>query len=159
MLGGHFVFWQKKCGGLLWSTMQNLELLAWKMSELNLVFVGHFVFWWPFCFWRKKLQKVNVNYHAKSGASNLKNDWVMLNLFFVGHFVFWRKILRRVIENWLSYALFSFGGHFNFRQPFCFLEEKIVEGHCELPCKMWNFQHENWLSYAQFSFWWPCFWE
>ena len=95
-----------------WSkTMQNLEL--------NLVFGGHFVFW-------PKMQRVTMNYLAKSEAYSLKIEWVMLNLVFGGHFVFWQK---------------------------------NVEGHYELPCKIWSFQLENWMSYAQFSFWRPfCFW-
>ena len=29
-----------------------------------------------------------MNYHAKSGATSLKIDWVILNLVFGGHFVF-----------------------------------------------------------------------
>ena len=46
-----------------------------------------------------------MNYHAKSGASSLKIDRVMLNLIFGGHFVFgghfifWRPFLRRVNMN------------------------------------------------------------
>ena len=32
-----------------------------------------------------------MNYHAKSGTSSLKIDWVMNNLVFGGHFVFWQS--------------------------------------------------------------------
>ena len=46
---------------------------------LNLVFVGHFVFLWQFCFlvaifFSKNMRRVNMNYHAKFGGSSLKND-------------------------------------------------------------------------------------
>ena len=58
-------------------TMQNLELLAWKLTELSsiLCFGGRFVFCRPSWFW-KKLWKVNTNYHVKSGAPSSKIDWV-----------------------------------------------------------------------------------
>ena len=40
------------CGGSIWTTVQNMELLAWKLSELWSVlwFGGHFAFWRPFGF-------------------------------------------------------------------------------------------------------------
>ena len=49
IFGGHFVFLQK-CEDSLWTTIQNLELLAWKLTELCsiLFFGGHFVLWRPF---------------------------------------------------------------------------------------------------------------
>ena len=72
-------------GGSLWTTMQNLEYIAWKLIELF-----PFSFWQPFCFFLGKMWRVIVNYHAKSGANSLKIDWVMLNLVFGGHFVFWQ---------------------------------------------------------------------
>ena len=76
------VFWQPfcffvnySCRWLLWTTMQNLELLAWKLSELCsiLCFGGHLVSWRPFCFcFEIFLQKINIYYHAKSGAHSMK---------------------------------------------------------------------------------------
>jgi hypothetical protein len=44
---------------------------------LNLVFGCHLVFRGPFCFGIKILQRVIMNYHAKSGASSLKIDKVI----------------------------------------------------------------------------------
>ena len=85
---------------------------------LHLFFGGHFIFWQPFCFMEpiifgKKMWSAIMNYHAKSGAPNMKINWVMLNLVLGDHFVFW----------W----------------PFCFLEKKIAEGHRELTWKIWSF--------------------
>ena len=34
VFGGRFVFWQKKCGGPLWTNIQNLDLLDWKLVKL-----------------------------------------------------------------------------------------------------------------------------
>ena len=59
---------------------------------LNLVFGGHFVFW------RKKLHRVIMKYHVKSGASSLKINAVMNNLVFGGHFVFGQKIAEGYYE-------------------------------------------------------------
>ena len=51
-----FCFWRPFCfpkhvicRRSIWATMQNLEFMAWKLSELWLVvwFSSHFVFWWP----------------------------------------------------------------------------------------------------------------
>ena len=83
--GGHFVFWwpfwilaNTNCGRLLWTTMKNLGLLAWKLTELCLI-----QFWRPFCFlvailfFGKKMWSAIMNCHAKSGASSLKIDRVM----------------------------------------------------------------------------------
>ena len=50
-------------------------------------------------FFRQFLRGVNMNFHAKSGASSLKIDQIMLNLVFGGHFVFGRPFC-------------FFGGHF-----------------------------------------------
>ena len=69
--------------------MQNLDLLELclkiNLVTFNLVFGGYFVFL------AKKLRKVIMNYHAKSGASSFKivQVQVMINLVFGGHFVFW----------------------------------------------------------------------
>jgi len=69
----------------------------------NLVFGSHFVFLAAIFFLANKWRMAILNYHAKSGASSTKIDWVMLNLVFDPHFVFlW---------------------------PFCFFNKKIVEGH------------------------------
>ena len=78
--------------------------------------------------------KLLINYHAKSEASSLKIDWVMLNLVFGGHFVFWQQFwffvnyhaksgasslkIDWVILNLVFGSHFIFGGHF-------FLAKKI----------------------------------
>ena len=86
-----------------------------------------------------------MNYHAKSGASSLKIDWVMLNLifgghfvflaailFFGGHFVFWRPFLFRVNMNYHAKSgvmlNLIFGGHLIFWQPFCFFAAIFLKG-------------------------------
>ena len=121
------IFWRDDCGRSRSTCMQNLELVAWKMSELCSIY-----------FWRPFLRRVNMNFHAKSGASSLKIDWVILSLIFGGHFVFWRSYfflkgwLRAVkiylhaksracsLKNeWVMLNLI-FGGHFVFWRPFCF---------------------------------------
>ena len=70
----------------IWTTMQNLELLAWKLSELwsILWFGGHFVFGCHFIFSAILLfiHSVHMNFHAKSGLCSLKNERVMVNLVF-----------------------------------------------------------------------------
>ena len=83
----------------IWTTMQNLKLLAWKLSELwpALLFGSHFVFGGHL---KKILQMVNMNFHAKSGAPSLKIDRVMIN------FVFWRPFC------FLAAILFFFGSNF-----------------------------------------------
>ena len=61
-----------------------LQLLWW--DDINFFWGGGYfllIFLWKF----------NINYRAKSGASSLKIDWVMLNLVFGGHFVFLAAIL------------------------------------------------------------------
>ena len=63
--------------------MQNLKLLAQKSS----VFGNHL--------FEKEMKNVNINYHAKSVASNLKIDWVMINFVFWWPFCFLAKICRR----------------------------------------------------------------
>ena len=74
------------CRMSIWTTMQNLELLAWKLSELwsILWFGGHFVFGCHFIFSAILLfiHSVHMNFHAKSGLCSLKNERVMVNLVF-----------------------------------------------------------------------------
>ena len=68
-------------GKKLWTTIQNLELIAWKLTELCsiyflpaiLFFGGHFVFW------RRKAELSLWTTMQKSGA------------YFGSHFVFWIK--------------------------------------------------------------------
>ena len=64
------------------TTMQNLESVAQKMSELCSIwqFGGHFVFQKN----SKFVQTVHMNFHAKSGLCSSRNERVMLN------FVIWR---------------------------------------------------------------------
>ena len=98
------------CWGSIWTTRQNLELLAWKLGELYQFCVLVAIY---FIVWNIFLQKVNMNYHAKSGASSLKIERVLIN------FVFWWP--------------------FCFLCPFSCFGKKNVECHYELSCKIWSF--------------------
>ena len=81
------------CGWPIWTTMQNLEILAWKLSELwsilcfgdRFIFGGHLnlgqIIFWYFCGGSMNFHTKfrAFNYRAKSGAYSLKTAWVMLN--------------------------------------------------------------------------------
>ena len=76
--GGHFLIFF--CRRSTCTTMQNLELLAWKLSELwtILCFGGHFVFWRPSLFFGEKGgRNLLRNYCFKSHFYN-----ILLGLFF-----------------------------------------------------------------------------
>ena len=91
-----------------WPTL-NIQI---KMTEVK---VQTRVSYEQFCI----LQKVNMNFHAKSGAPSLKIEWVMINFLFWLPFgcwiFFWKvnilykltcKILNVYLENWASYDHF-----------------------------------------------------
>ena len=100
------------------------ELCSILFLAAILFFGGHIIFS------AKKLHRVLMNFHAKSGAFSLKIDRVMLNLVLGGHFVFWqpfyffgKKWLRAIMNyyaksgasslkiDWVMLNL-VLGGHF-----------------------------------------------
>ena len=135
IFGGHFIFWRPFFFLQILLRRVNMNYLAksrasglkfdWVM--LILIFGGHSVFWQPFYFLAAILffgghffllqilvRMVNMNYHAKSGASSLKIEWLMIN------FVIWRVMINFVI--WWTFFLIEF----------------FAEGKYELPWKIWR---------------------
>jgi len=114
------------CGRSIWTTMQNLEILARKLSELwsFLCFGGHFVFGCYLVFWQNK-KKCRVSIwtsmqNLRLWAWKLSDLWSILC--FGGHLVlgifFW-SIWTSMQNFWLLawklselWSILCFGGHF-----------------------------------------------
>ena len=75
-----------------YANLRNIMWICANLREITKI-------WLPFYFWALKMWKLIMNYHAKSGASSLKIDWVMLNLVYGGHFVFWRYVSQWVSDD------------------------------------------------------------
>ena len=116
----NFVFW--------WPFCFLSAILAWILTVLwpILCLGGHFVFWRPSWFWKKKFQKININYHTKSGAPSSKIDRVMINFVFGRPFCFLVAI----------FLVF------------------LAEGLYEVNFKIWISLLEIWVRYDPFCFWW-----
>ena len=78
--GGHFVFWQKKWRRAIMNYHAKFGASSLKIDwiMLNLIFVGHFIFWRPFCFWRPFLCKNmrRVNKCNNNGKKSKESDKV-----------------------------------------------------------------------------------
>ena len=100
-------------GKKLWTTIQNLELLAWKLTELCsiyfllaiLFFGGHFVFW------RKKAEL-----SLWTTMQNLELLLAAILFFGLNFFIFWKKK-----------SLFFAEGHYECRWNFGLLVWKLTE--------------------------------
>ena len=62
-------------GSSLWTSMQNMRSLAWKMAELYLILA-----WFGLVLYGIIFGYCLNYYHAKSQVLSLKNEWLMVNL-------------------------------------------------------------------------------
>ena len=115
----------------------------------------NFVIWWPSFLGRnlKKMQRVNMNDHAKSGASILKIERVVTNFVFWWPFRFWRpsffvvffaegkyKLTCQIFSFYLKvWSILWFDNHFVFAGHLFCARTFFSEGQHELLCKIWSF--------------------